>query len=373
MNGGIVYKVPGRPLAQRFRTGVSLHGHTLHSRERIWFLQALSKRSVALRWLIHSHYRSRSDSVTLAEEFSRIWWTPPLSPFQAAEVETAQIERELEMKALVSLTDHDDIEGPLEVQRTLPEFPISIEWSVRHESTTLHLGVHNLPPASARPLAERMIACGQEPGAAGVDELLQELAEQPGVLVVLNHPFWDLPGIGAENHERCVTRFITRHGQRVHALEINGIRPYQENRSVLALSRATGLPIVSGGDRHGVEPSAVLNVTDASTFAEFAEEVRDRHSQLVVMPQYGEPHMRRVLQTMSQCLAQYPEHPLGWVQWSDRFFRLRQNGMPRSFTEMFDRKGQPLAMRLFVAGVKVSHRAAGLGSTPGRRRATELL
>jgi hypothetical protein len=114
-----------------------------------------------------------------------------------------------------------------------------------------------------------------------------------------------------------------------------------------------GLPLISGGDRHAVEPGAVLNVTNAATFAEFAEEVRsDGHSQIVLMPQYREPHSCRVLQNMNYVLDDYPDHPLGWVHWSERFFRLRRNGSPRSFAEMFKLKGQPLALRCFVASVR---------------------
>jgi hypothetical protein len=196
---------------------------------------------------------------------------------------------------------------------------------------------------------------------------LQELAVLPGVLLVLNHPLWDLAGIGAAEHERSVSRFIRQHAGRIHALEINGIRPFQENRRVQALGRDTGLPLVSGGDRHCVEPSAMVNATNATSFAEFADEVRtDRHSQIVVMPQYRERHARRVLQNMNHALGDYPDHPLGWVHWSQRFFRLRQNGLPRSFFEMFTRKGEPLALRCFVASVK----AADKGLSPALRLAS---
>ncbi len=354
MSSGILYKTSRRPLDQAFRTGVSLHGHTLHSRERVWFFKTLATRHPVIKWLIDTHYRSRSDSPTLEHEFSRIWWTPPLSEFQALELEERQIEKELGMQALVSLSDHDNIDGPVELQRAGREHvPISMEWTVPHESSILHLGVHNLPPRSARSLAERMIALSPGPRTAAFDELLQELATEPGVLLVLNHPLWDLTGMGAVEHERSVTRFIRQYRGRIHALEINGIRRYQENRQVLALGRDTDMPLISGGDRHGVESNAVLNVTNAATFAEFADEIRrDGHSRIVVMPQYREPHPRRVLQTMSQILGDYPDHPLGWVHWSDRCFRLRRNGVPRSFTEMFKLKGQPLALRCFVSGVK---------------------
>jgi len=353
MGGEILYKAPGRRLDETFRTGVSLHGHTLHSIERMWFFRALAERNAIVRWLMAAHYRSRSDSISLDHELSRMWWTPPLSAAQALALEAGQIERELCMQALVSLTDHDNINGWTELEHgEAKHIPISMEWSVSYEGMIIHLGVHNLPPRSARPLVDRMSATGAPVGSPAFEELLQALSDEPGLLLVLNHPLWDLAGIGAAEQERRVTRFIRQQAGRIHALEINGMRPYEENRRVLALSRAISLPLVSGGDRHGVEPSAILNVTNAATFPEFVDEIRrDHHSRILVMPQYREPHVRRLLQSMREVLDDYPDHPRGWVHWSQRCFRLRQNDLPRDFAEMFKRKGQPLAMKCFVAGV----------------------
>src|SRR5690606_22671198 len=109
-----------------------------------------------------------------------------------------------------------------------------------------------------------------------------------GVLIVLNHPLWDEGGISQAAHEESLRRLLTQMHGLIDALELNGLRTWKENLRVMALAEQVGLPLVSGGDRHGHEPNALLNVTRAGTFAEFAEEVREGESHVVVMPQYRE-------------------------------------------------------------------------------------
>lgn len=66
--------------------------------------------------------------------------------------------------------------------------------------------------------------------------------------------------------------------------EINGLRPWRENRAVIAFAEAAAKPVISGGDRHGLEPNANLNLTNAANFAEFADEVRTGWSDILIMP-----------------------------------------------------------------------------------------
>ena len=73
---------------------------------------------------------------------------------------------------------------------------------------------------------------------------------------MLNHPLWDLAGVGAAEHERSLRGFLDRYGWRLHALELNGYRPWKENDAVRPIADACGLPLISGGDRHGCEPAA---------------------------------------------------------------------------------------------------------------------
>ena len=66
---------------------------------------------------------------------------------------------------------------------------------------------------------------------------------------------------------------------------------------MLKLSKTTDLPVVSGGDRHGCEPNAVLNLSAAATFADFVDEIRrERRSHVVLVPQYFDPLRHRLLE-----------------------------------------------------------------------------
>ena len=82
-----------------------------------------------------------------------------------------------------------------------------------------------------------------------------------------------------------------------------------------------GLPAISGGDRHGCEPNALLNLTTARTFGEFVEEIRvNKESAVLVMPQYREPMTSRVLAAIGDVMRDNDGHTHGWTRWSDRVF-----------------------------------------------------
>src|SRR6202008_2861735 len=46
-------------------------------------------------------------------DYARSYWTPPLTPSLAFDLERRQIEEKLQIPGLVSLTDHDDIQAPM--------------------------------------------------------------------------------------------------------------------------------------------------------------------------------------------------------------------------------------------------------------------
>ena len=73
-----------------------------------------------------------------------------MTPKLAYDLESQQIEK-LELTAMVSITDHDNIEAPM-LLRTLPSarrIPVSVEWTVPYGEQSFHLGIHNLPSARA--------------------------------------------------------------------------------------------------------------------------------------------------------------------------------------------------------------------------------
>ncbi|MBL8222623.1 MAG: hypothetical protein JNL62_25515 [Bryobacterales bacterium] len=282
-------------------------------------------------------------------DYSRAWWTPPLSAAQAWRIEVEQIERKLGLSPLVSLTDHDSIDAPLLLHVTAADHPapISLEWTVPFQRTFFHLGVHNVPQGAAGELMEAMRRYTAAPREGSLTELLEVLNADPEILLVLNHPLWDEAGIGSENHKEVVRAFLGRHGRRLHAVELNGLRCWRENRAVLALGEALGMPVVSGGDRHGCEPNAMINLSNACCFAEFVREVRiDRQSHVMLLPQCLEPLGLRCYEVLRDALSEMPE-AAGRERWSDRVFYRLDSGVIASFSEIWGHR-PPAVVRYFV-------------------------
>jgi hypothetical protein len=336
----------------RFRTGVSLHSHTLHSRESLDFIYHAATRAPILSAAIRHGERVYQKIHGAALDLARGWWTPPLGPHDAWLLEKSQIEA-LDQNAIVSITDHDNIDAPVSLQ-VLDECrgtPISVEWTVPFGPTFFHLGVHNLPAASARTLWTEMNGYRQNPDETRLHEMLTTLASFDEALTVFNHPLWDERGIGQAAHRETALEFLRRFGPSLHALELNGLRPWSENREVIVLSRAVQKPVISGGDRHAVEPNALLNLTNGETFEEFAEEVRAGWSNVLVVRHYREPYALRILHNMIDVLRTYERHANGWALWSDRVFYLCHDGQTRSLTELFGDR-PPAAVALFVGAMK---------------------
>lgn len=189
------------------------------------------------------------------------------------------------------------------------------------------------------------------PVPARLSELLAALHALPDVLTVVNHPLWDEGLAGRDLHRQIVHNFLDRHAPFLHALELNGLRPWPENRDVLALAAARHLPVLSGGDRHGREPNANVNLTCAATFPEFVAEVRHGHSHVLFLPQYNGSLKLRCLETMADTLRDYPEYP-GRVQWSDRIYFRHDDGNVATLTSLWRGAG-PGIVRNFVALLRV--------------------
>jgi hypothetical protein len=263
-------------------------------------------------------------------DFSRAYWTSPLTPKLAYEVEKGQIERELDLAALVSLTDHDSIQAPslLRLASETAEVPLSMEWTVPyHCGSVFHLGIHNLPVEHAHDLTQALEQYTQKPSRLEATKLLAALHSFPDVLIVFNHPWWDLGGLGAERHAICVEQFLQQNNTYLHAFEINGMRKWDENKRVVPLAERWGLPIVSGGDRHACEPSANVNLSHAQSFAEFVNEIRrEKRSHILFMQQYADPMCVRVAHAVLDVIRYYPEYPEGSRRWDDRVFHPDKTG-----------------------------------------------
>lgn len=350
----------GSPCA-RFRTGVSLHSHTLHSHESLDFIYHAAAAFPLLAAALHQGERQYRGAKGVDLDLGRGWWTPPLAPYSAWAVETSQIE-DLDLAARVSLTDHDDVEAGVALQ-VLPEcqgMPVSVEWTVPFRSTYFHLGVHNLPRATARAMFAEMDAFRANPRESRLREIMTFLAAVPEILMIFNHPLWDEKGIGASKHVEEVHAFLHLHGETIHALELNGLRPWRENRETAALASVWRKPVVSGGDRHGLEPNAMLNLSNAASFTEFVDEVRSGWSDVLILRHYRESHAFRVAHNMVDILKAQDRHPLGWSLWSDRVFYRCNDGIVRSLTTLFGAR-TPAPVAIFVGLVH-------LASAPQLRR-----
>jgi len=271
-------------------------------------------------------------------DYSRFFWTPPLPATNAFRLEEHQIRNKLGLAALVSLTDHDNIEAGTRLQLLdgSRDVPISLEWTVPLGASFLHLGIHNLPPAQAHRWVADMQECTRRPSPASIAGLLAALHDVAGTLVVLNHPLWDEPGIGREAHSHMVRKFLDRNGEFIHALEWNGFRPWHENATVIELARNRNFPLISGGDRHGATANSVLNLTRATAFAEFSEEVRaNRAGLILVLPPYRGSYRLRWAACFLEIVREYPELA-GRRYWTDRVFSRERDGEIRALSACWE-------------------------------------
>ena len=199
--------------------------------------------------------------------------------------------------------------------------PISLEWTVPYLRSVFHLGIHNLPGARAQQLSEELQACTAEPSRDRMCDLLQTLHSIPSVLVVLNHPLWKLKLTSPEVFQEDLCSFLGQCGNCIHAFEVNGLRPWEENMEVMKLATRWNQLVISGGDRHGCEPSANINLTNAASFAEWVEEIRQqRCSRVLFLPQYDESRPLRIYHTFLDAIREYPSHVEGLCRWDERTF-----------------------------------------------------
>jgi hypothetical protein len=309
-------------LAPKAKTGVSLHCHTQHSKEMLDFIPHYAEKLpiIAFFWKMErDRYQKREGK---AIDFSTAFWSPPMSPHDVHRIESEQI-NQAGLDAIVSISDHDSIDGNLKLNESLDnkKAPISLEWTVPFEYGFFHVGVHNLPQERAVELTKTLVdfSFSENPTNERLHELFAMLNEIPQILVILNHPLWDIEIVGKEKHKILLNHFIKEFGNWIHAFEINGFRAWSENKAVIEMAEALGMPIVTGGDRHGCKPNTVINLTKSGSFEEFVEEIRvDKRSEVVLMPEYKQPLHSRQLQSFSEILRNYPEFPEERRRWFDR-------------------------------------------------------
>ena len=359
----ISYLWKDRDAAAGFRAGVSLHGHTNQSQETLDFLADFGNQFPIVRPLLARMERHAEEKYGVRLDYARSYWTPPMTPMLAFDLERRQIER-LGLAPMVSLTDHDNINAPM-LLRTVASarhIPVSVEWSAPYGMQAFHLGVHNLPSARAEQWMATLAEYTANPSDARLTEILAELNRERNVLVVFNHPLWDLYLVGKEKHRFLVNEFLAKNGQYLHALELNGLRNWEENRAVRALAERWNMLLISGGDRHGVEPNANINLTNASTFTEFVHEIRrERRSNMLFLPQYSEPWKHRILQSTVDAVRHYPEFPQGSSTWDERVYHPDADGVMRPLSEIWRKGKAPRSAAAVIALVQLMGRGLVAG------------
>jgi hypothetical protein len=340
-------------LNKKAPTGVSLHCHTENSKEMLDFVPHYAAKLPIINYFWQKERVKYFEREGKYPDFSTAFWSPPMQAQDVYEIEKNQI-NDAGLDALVSISDHDSIDGNIKLneQTDNAKAPISLEWTVPYQFGFFHVGVHNLPKERAVEITKDLLeyTFGENPTDEKLREKFALLNEIPEVLVILNHPLWDIEIVGKEKHLQLLAGFIKDHGQWIHALEINGFRSWSENKAVIELAEAHGFPVVSGGDRHGCKPNTVLNLTNAKTFSEFAEEVRnDKQTEVVLMPEYKQPLHSRQLQSFAEILKLYPEYPEGRQRWFDRVhFDLGKGQGLNPLSAYGWKRGGPLWLRLAI-------------------------
>jgi hypothetical protein len=310
-------------LSGEAKTGVSLHCHTEHSKELLEFIPHYADQLPIISYFWRKEREKYLEREGKVPDFSTGHWSPPLTAPEVYNLEKEQINR-AGLEAIASITDHDSIDANLQIGETVANenAPISLEWTVPFSYGFFHVGVHNLPKDRAVELTKALLDYTfneEKHDTENLNEMFSMLNAIPEVLIVLNHPLWDIEIVGKEKHAALLKNFLREHGSWIHALEINGFRKWSENKAVLEMAEALGFPIVTGGDRHGCKPNTVINLTNARTFSEFVEEIRvDKRSEIVLMPEYRQPLHSRQLQSFAEILKHYPEFPEGRRKWFDR-------------------------------------------------------
>src|SRR5271166_1785725 len=355
-NSTISYLWRDTGAAKDFRTGVSLHSHTNQSSETLDFLANFGNQFPVMRPLLSRLERRAEQNHGVRINYAASYWTPPMTPKLAFDLETKQIEK-LGLGAMVSITDHDNIKAPM-LLRTVPsarQIPVSVEWSAPYGGMqSFHLGVHNLPSGRAAEWMATLEEFTANPSDARLTEILVALNQEPNVLLVFNHPMWDLYLIGTEKHQFLVNEFLQKNGAYFHALELNGLRTWDENRAVRRLAEKWNMLLITGGDRHGVEPNANINLTHAKSFTEFVHEIRrQKRSNVLFMPQYAEPWKHRILRSTLDAIRDYPDFPQGSRRWDERAYHPDATGAIRPLSDLWPGDRAPRVLQFIISAARM--------------------
>ena len=270
---------------REFGYAVSLHNHSCHSVEKLAALNHVIKLSF-MRPLSGILQKSFGLGGISDLNYADVTFNPPYTPEDVYEMESAAAAKWGFDGVHLAITDHDEFAGGLDLLRGRPDLngriAVSEELSLWFQGHLFHLGVCHLPESGPEETHTQIQATAR---GGRYDELFETLAAS-GCLVIFNHPL--LPW-GPEAKIIPATELLSRYGWAIHALEVNGMRPREENDRVLELARQWRKPVVGGGDSHLLVASSVISLSRAATFQDFIAEVKDGHAVPFVTPNYFAP------------------------------------------------------------------------------------
>src|SRR5271167_2653731 len=91
--------------AQGFASGVSLHSHTNRSKETLDFIIKVVNEHRMFKRLIERQEKLAQHRHRVKVNFPKSYWTPPLTPRLAFDLESNQIAESLQIQPLVSISD----------------------------------------------------------------------------------------------------------------------------------------------------------------------------------------------------------------------------------------------------------------------------
>ncbi len=270
---------------REFGYAVSLHNHSCHSVEKLAALNHVIKRAF-MRPLSGILQKSFGLGSVSNLNYAEITFNPPYTPEDVYEMEAAAAANWGFQGVHLAITDHDEFIGNLALLRGRPDLngriAVSEELSLWFQGHLFHLGICHLPESGAEETHTQIQAAAR---GGRYDELFETLAAS-GCLVIFNHPL--LPW-GPEAKIIPATELLSRYGWAIHALEVNGMRPREENDRALELARQWRKPVVGGGDSHLLAASSVISLSRAATFKDFIAEVKDGYAVPFVTPEYFAP------------------------------------------------------------------------------------
>ena len=270
---------------REFGYAVSLHNHSCHSVEKLAALNHVIKKSFMrpLSGILQSAF-GLGDVPNL--NYADVTFNPPYTPEDVYQMEAAAASMWGYDGVHLAITDHDEFAGSLALLRSRPDLDgriaVSEELSLWFEGHLFHLGICHLPESGAE---ETHIQIQSAARGKRYDDLF-EILKASGCLVIFNHPL--LPW-GPEAKTIPATELLRRYSWAIHALEVNGMRPREENDRVLELARHWRKPVVGGGDSHLLLASSIISLSSAATFKGFIAEVKDGHAVPFVTPNYFAP------------------------------------------------------------------------------------